>query len=540
MTLSSTPHIPQFFRARYEAALEAAKRDPRNAPAMLTLAEEVAGAGHTSAAATILNETRPLLGQNHGALLRTSILLDSVGDKKAAIEAAYAASALRPTDSAGELHLGALLMGENRMREAVEPLARHVSLPGTRANGWYMLSVALHQSGELRRAIEAGERAVALDPTEAQYVLHTQALLSVLGRFGDAVEMITTFLAVDARHASLWRSLSGLHEVLGDMPAALDTAERAVALAPEDAAIRAHRDHVLALSGPAWAPSQDMAAWSLRDGPRRRDAVVAKPHPVRLFSAWCRKISHLMVWEMQTRFAHSRLGYVWGVAEPIGHVATIGVVFAIANSGVPPVGDNLFLYYVTGVCLYMGFQRGAEETAATLAASRSLLMLPNVRPLDAIVARTGVSGLTDAISLIVLVGGLGLTMGSQVWPTDFAVCMLSILLAMLMGCGTGMVNMVIRSFFSSWEYIWQFVSRFLYFLSGIYFSPLAMPNELREILIWNPMLQIIELFRSGFYPGYDPPWLDISYTVSFVGLTLLFGLALQRVVLRRLLAGVAG
>lgn len=540
MNSATRPDVPKPFQARISAARKAIARNPRNAVSLLALAEELIEIGHNEAASHILSEARSLLSYNQNSLLKLSILLDVLGDRQASIEAAYAASTLSTADSNVELHLGTLLMAENRMREAVEPLARHVNLPGVRAVGWYKLSVALHQSGELRRAIEAAERAVTLDRTEAHYVLHAQALLSVMGRFGDAIEMITGFLAVDDSHPGLWRSLSGLYEVLGEMPAALEAAERAVALAPDDAALRAHRDHVLGLAGSIGIPSQDIATWSLRDGPRRPDAVVAEPHPVRLLLAWSRKISHLVVWEMQTRFAHSRLGYVWGVAEPIGHVATIGVVFAIANSGAPPIGDNLFLYYVTGVCLYMSFQRGSDDTAATLGVSRSLLMLPNIRPFDAVIARTSVSGITDIISLIVLIGGLAIAMGSQFWPVDFAVCLAAIALSIFLGCGVGMVNMVIRNYVSSWEYVWQFASRFLYFISGIYFSPLSMPNEFRDILIWNPILQIIELFRSGFYANYDPPWLSISYTVICVGAIFLLGLALQRLVLRKLLAGVAG
>ena len=540
MTQPPPFYIPDPFVPRYNEARDALARDLRNAPIMLNFAQEMAQHGYHDATASIIAEMRPLLRQNHSALLLASTILDGIGIRSAAIEVAQAASALRPTDSAGELHLGTLLMAEGRIAEAVEPLARHVNLPGAQPRGWYMLSVALHQSGQLRRAIEAGERAVALDSGEVQYTLHTQALLSVLGRFGDAVDMIQTFLASDPSHASLWRSLSGLHEVLGELPAALDAADRAVDLAPDDAAMRAHRDHVYALAGPSTASAQDIATWSLRDGPRRRDAITVHPSPFRLFWAWCKKICHLMTWEIQTRFSHSRLGYVWGIAEPIGHVATIGVVFAIANSGSPPVGDNLFLYYVTGVCLYMGFQRGSEDVASTLAANRSHLMLPNVRPLDLILARSGISVMTDVLSLIVLVGGLGLAMGSQIIPQDFFVCATAVMLASLLGCGIGMINMAIRSQFASWEYIWQFISRFLYFLSGIYFSPLNMPNEIREILIWNPVLQIIELFRHGFYSEYNPPWLNLYYTITFISITLSFGLVLQRLLLRRFLAGIAG
>ncbi len=532
--------LPAGLRAQLAEALGAVTRDARNMPAVIRVAKDMLATDHAAVAIAAARHVAPLAAGSHAALLDLSLVFDAAGARADAIEAALAAHQLRPDDSAGELHLGSLLMAEGRHREAGEYLARHANLPGAKPEGWYMLSVALHMTGDLRRAVHAGERAFELNPGHPDYALHTAGIMGVLGRFGDAVSLLKRFLEEHPDHPRAWRSLSGMQEVTGDVDAAFASAERALALAPDDEALRTHRDHMAALAGPSAVSAGAVAEWATRQGPRRQAVVPRQPNPWQLVSAWGRKIVTLMLWEMQTRFAHSKLGYLWGIVEPMGHVATIGVVFALASSGQPPVGDNLFLYYVTGVCLYMAFQRGSEDTANAMAASRTALMLPNVRPLDVILARVGVTGITDAISLIVLVVGLGLVAGSQIWPRDPALCIAAFALTVALGCGTGMINMAIRSYIASWEYIWQFVSRFLYFLSGIYYSPLAMPNAIRDILVWNPVLQVIELFRAGFYPSYEPPWLDVPYIIAFVAMMLLVGLALQRVVLRRLLAGVAG
>jgi capsular polysaccharide transport system permease protein len=61
-----------------------------------------------------------------------------------------------------------------------------------------------------------------------------------------------------------------------------------------------------------------------------------------------------------------------------------------------------------------------------------------------------------------------------------------------------------------------------------------MPEQVRDILKWNPVLQGLELFRSGFFPDYEPYWLDIPYLCACSFGSFLLGLALVRVLRRHL------
>ena len=70
--------------------------------------------------------------------------------------------------------------------------------------------------------------------------------------------------------------------------------------------------------------------------------------------------------------------------------------------------------------------------------------------------------------------------------------------------------------------------RLLYVASGIYYSPIAMPDWVREALAWNPILQGIEFFRSGFFPQYEPHWLNPSYLVTWAVAAIGLGFGLER------------
>ena len=61
-----------------------------------------------------------------------------------------------------------------------------------------------------------------------------------------------------------------------------------------------------------------------------------------------------------------------------------------------------------------------------------------------------------------------------------------------------------------------------------------MPGWARDILAWNPLLHAIDWFRTGFFEAYQPHWLDASYLAVVAILSLLVGLALHRLLWRRL------
>jgi capsular polysaccharide transport system permease protein len=61
-----------------------------------------------------------------------------------------------------------------------------------------------------------------------------------------------------------------------------------------------------------------------------------------------------------------------------------------------------------------------------------------------------------------------------------------------------------------------------------------MPDWVRDILVWNPLLVGIEWFRSGFFIGYSPPWIDKPYLISIALACIVVGFVLERGLRKRL------
>jgi ABC-type polysaccharide/polyol phosphate export permease len=209
------------------------------------------------------------------------------------------------------------------------------------------------------------------------------------------------------------------------------------------------------------------------------------------------------------------------------------LVFAVLMHGRPPIGTQFFMFYYTGIIPYHVFVHTSSSMTYAVTANGSLLQLPLVGTFDVILARGLLELVTDILVAVVLLAGFG-AIGLGALPHDFSGVSAAIATVWLLGCGFGFLNAVVNAFFKSWDKIWAQLTRILYFCSGIFYVPGMMPDWIRDMLAWNPVLQAVDWFRASFFVDYAPHWLDRSYLAAIAGLVLLAGLTLERILRRRL------
>ena len=460
-------------------------------------------------------------------------ILWAQGRRDEAIEAALTAVRLDPDAGEARLHAASLLAATGQWRQVAEHLAVHVAGAAPRPAAWRLLSSALAELGRTPRAVEAIEQAILLAPHMVEYRIHRGSLLAASGRYGDALAELGRAAELAPDNAGVWRSLSGVHEVLHEFAEALDNAERAVSSDPANAGHLAHLNHVRALLGleaeQAAAPGADLhdtGYWTQRPERRLRPPP-PRPGMVALLGITARIVFAIILREMRTRFGRSRIGYVWALLEPISHIATLGSVFSLLNHAPPPVGGHLFLFYLTGLLPFLMFGHVISEVSGGFAANAPVLQIPLVKRIDVILARALLCLANEIAVGIVVFGGAAL-IGWQGMPADLLTVMSAVFMLWLMAIGIGALNIVLIEFMPGWETFFNALVRVLYFASGIYYSPIAMPSAIRAVLVWNPVLQANEWFRSGFYVGYQPHWLDRGYVAMWAIGALLIGLAAER------------
>ncbi|MQQ09612.1 sugar ABC transporter permease [Epibacterium sp. SM1979] len=231
-----------------------------------------------------------------------------------------------------------------------------------------------------------------------------------------------------------------------------------------------------------------------------------------------RNISALMLREMSTRYSRTPGGYLWNVLEPLAAVLFLSLGFSLFLRS-PALGTSFLLFYATGYMPFDLYGVLSRTCAAAINFSRSLLKFPAVSWVDALLARFFLNSLTGILNAILLLGGILIVVDHRA-VLDLPPILHAMGLAMILGLGVGAANCVLTGLFPLWALVWGIVNRPLFIASGIFFLFDEMSPTAQAILWYNPLVHIVGLMRTGFYPTYTAAYVSELY-VLFVALTLL-------------------
>ena len=253
-----------------------------------------------------------------------------------------------------------------------------------------------------------------------------------------------------------------------------------------------------------------------------------RPHfgrPRRSFATF-RSVAALMLREMSTQYGRNPGGYVWALLEPLGSIVMMSLGFSLIIRE-PPLGTSFLLFYATGTMPFGLYNAISSTTARALVFSRPLLSYPAVTWADAIIARFLLNTLTEiAVSVILMTAIIIWTGGVSVlnlWPV-----LESAGLAAMLGLGIGCMNATIGGLYPTWLMVWGIATRPLIIASGVIFLYTDLPRAAQEILWYNPLVHIIGLMRSGFYPMYQADYASPVYVMSISLPMIALGLLLLR------------
>ena len=265
-----------------------------------------------------------------------------------------------------------------------------------------------------------------------------------------------------------------------------------------------------------------------------RDACMAALELVEPLKIQGRVLLALMLREARTRYGRQRVGYLWALIEPILHIAVFYGIFQYTLR-IVPLGHSLAMFLATGLATYVGFSNVLHRTQGGFASNESLLAYPVVHVMDVFLGRALLELATWIAVTFIILGAL---IGSGLDPLPHSVLMMgsAIFLLFGIGFGVGVLVGILAQFVPSIETLISVPFRILYFTSGVFFLPDAMPPAIRGVLEWNPVLQGITLFRMGYYGNYDSHMLDLKYLVIWSAMSVLAAFLVERLTRKALLS----
>ena len=253
--------------------------------------------------------------------------------------------------------------------------------------------------------------------------------------------------------------------------------------------------------------------------------------------AQSRVVHALMLREVKSRFGRQKLGYLWAVLEPAAFVTIFAIMFAFGDalrvSGMPVVP-----FMITGFTPFLLFRSTMSQTIGAIETNRILLTFPQVTPTDLVFARALLEIATlTTVFIIILAGAYMLGFHFEVERPLEVMAAVGCLAAT--GLGLGACFAAITPFFRSTQMVVGMIAgRPLFFISGLFFTAEMMPSGVREILLLNPILHMIEWLRSAFFKEFESQYMNIEYAVGTALVTLCFGLLLLRGLRKKILSAV--
>ena len=242
-------------------------------------------------------------------------------------------------------------------------------------------------------------------------------------------------------------------------------------------------------------------------------------------------VEALILRETRTRFGAHQMGYLWALIEPTLWVATFAALFLAIGRSVPD-GMTIVPFLTTGILPYNIFQSTASRSIAAIPSNRGLLFYRQVRPLDVIAARS-VLEVSTLVTVFAVLLGLHLLVSEDRAAPDLLATLLGLGLAGALGGSLGLVLSSLNVYSNVVERIYGPLSRPLFWCSGLFFTAEDLPDRARDILLFNPILHVVECVRSAWFPMQPSRYFSLGYVCWWIVALAALGLLLERSARRR-------
>lgn len=237
--------------------------------------------------------------------------------------------------------------------------------------------------------------------------------------------------------------------------------------------------------------------------------------------------------DLRSRFFNHGLGFLIVPLFPVVHIAALLAIYAAVGRSVP-FGDDLRLFFATGLTPVLTFMYVSRFMSVSLLANKSMMAFPVVRLLDIVLARAALEFVAILLSVLIMFVVL-ISTGTAPYPADPASALAAMAVVAVMAVGMGIVASVISAIWPIFAMVYALSMLPVYLASGgpIYLH--SFPEEIIQLCSWNPLFHAVIWMRKSYYLGYPEQNLSEIYLIAWAVGSLAVGLVLERVLRRSVL-----
>ncbi|MGJ9416912.1 ABC transporter permease [Massilia sp. CMS3.1] len=233
--------------------------------------------------------------------------------------------------------------------------------------------------------------------------------------------------------------------------------------------------------------------------------------------------------EFQTKYRNSMLGAAWTVLNPLAMILVYTIVFSqVMGTRLPGLGSpfSYSIYLCAGTLTWALFAEITGRSQTVFIENGNLLKklqfprlcLPIIVVLNACVN----FGIVFALFTLFLVF-------SGAFPGWIYLALLPVLLIQVVfAISLGIIIGVLNVFFRDVGQFFTILLQFWFWFTPIVYPVTALPAEVRDLLIWNPMAAVVQAYHAILLHGAAPDWASLGPVTVLAALCCVLGLQLFR------------
>lgn len=234
-------------------------------------------------------------------------------------------------------------------------------------------------------------------------------------------------------------------------------------------------------------------------------------------------IISLAISDLKLRYRNSVLGFLWSFLEPL---LMLGVLYLVFTSLLGSKIQYYPLYLLEGMILWNMFSRATQMSLSSFI-TRSGLISKVYFPREILPIAACI---TSFIMMSFEFGAFGIFMVLFKFlpPASMLYLPLMLVILFVISLGVSLPLSVSNVYFRDVQYIWGVLLQAGFFLAPIIFSLKIYPDNIRHLLYYNPISDIIEIAHNTTLYEIMPSTSEILYPVLVSFLVLGVGYAIFR------------
>lgn len=235
--------------------------------------------------------------------------------------------------------------------------------------------------------------------------------------------------------------------------------------------------------------------------------------------------------EIITRYGRYNIGFLWLFIEPM--LFTLGVA-ALWSLIKPITGDvPVFAFAITGYSSVLLWRNSAGRCSLAIEPNLALMYHRNVKIMDIFISRIFLEIAGTTLSFIILIGFF-MFIGEIESPHNILLVIFAWLLLIWFAVALGFCIGSMSELSPFFDRLWHTLTYLLFPISGALFMVSWLPTNVRDIVLWIPMVHTTEMLRDGFFGNIVQAYYDLSYFFIFTIILSIIGFSLSKILEKRL------